>query len=123
MPAPESRTTISMASPTDAVRISTVPFSGVNWLALLITLDSTGTGRVELRVELQRVDPEASLTLAADILGQRTEISLDAGTTTATLVIDVPDAPVWWPVGYGEQPLADLTLVQLRADVGEAAHA
>ena len=35
---------------------------------------------------------------------------MDAGATSATLVVHVPDAPVWWPAGYGEQPLADLTL-------------
>ena len=36
--------------------------------------------------------------------------------TTATLVVDVPDAPVWWPAGYGEQPLADLTLTLSTGD-------
>jgi beta-mannosidase len=55
------------------------------------------------------------LTLSADILGQRAEATLDAGATSTALVIDVPDAPVWWPVGYGEQPLADLT-VTLTSD-------
>jgi beta-mannosidase len=82
----------------------------------LITLDSTGTGRVELRIGLERLDPEASLTLTAEILGQRANISLDGDSTTATLVIDVPDAPVWWPVGYGDQPLADLTLTLASDD-------
>ncbi|HEU4909672.1 MAG TPA: glycoside hydrolase family 2 protein, partial [Propionibacteriaceae bacterium] len=82
----------------------------------LITLDSTGTGRVELRIGLERLDSKASLTLAAEILGLRAEISLDGETTTATVVIDVPDAPVWWPVGYGEQPLADLTLTLATDD-------
>jgi beta-mannosidase len=82
----------------------------------LITLDSTGTGRVELRIGLERLDPEASLTLTAEILGQRANISLDGDSTTATLVIDVPNAPVWWPVGYGEQPLADLTLTLASDD-------
>jgi beta-mannosidase len=38
------------------------------------------------------------------------------GETTTALVIDVPDAPVWWPVGYGEQPLADLTLTLASDD-------
>jgi beta-mannosidase len=81
----------------------------------VVTLDSTGTGRVEVRIELERLDFEADLTLAAEVLGHRTERMLDAGETAATLVIDVPDAPIWWPVGYGEQPLADLT-VTLASD-------
>ena len=81
----------------------------------LVTLDSTGTGRVEVRIELERLDFGAHLTLAAEVLGQRTERTLDAGETTTTLVLDVPDAPVWWPAGYGDQPLADLT-VRLTSD-------
>src|SRR6188472_600459 len=81
----------------------------------LVTLDSTGTGRVEVRIELERLDSEAPLSLTAEVLGQRTERTLDAGETTTTLVLDVPDAPVWWPAGYGDQPLADLT-VRLTSD-------
>jgi beta-mannosidase len=76
----------------------------------LVTLDSAGTGRVEVRIELERLNLDAQLTLAAEVLGQRAEAVVDAGMTDARLVIEVPDAPVWWPVGYGEQPLADLTV-------------
>jgi beta-mannosidase len=82
----------------------------------LVTLDSTGTGRVELRIDLERLDSEAQLTLAAEVLGQRAETVVDAGMTDARLVIEVPDAPVWWPVGYGEQPLADLTVTLVSDD-------
>ena len=82
----------------------------------LVTLDDRGTGRVELRIELERLDSEAPLTLTADILGQRVESAVDQGSAAATLVIDVPEAPVWWPVGYGEQPLAELTLMLSTGD-------
>jgi beta-mannosidase len=76
----------------------------------VVTLDAAGTGRVELWIDLERLDPDASLTVTADILGHRVESPVDASAGTATLVVDVPDAPVWWPIGYGEQPLADLIL-------------
>lgn len=82
----------------------------------LITVDNAGNGRVELRIELERLNAEAQLILAADLLGQHAESRVDAGATTATLVIDVPHAPVWWPVGYGEQRLADLTLTLVGID-------
>jgi beta-mannosidase len=82
----------------------------------VITLDAAGTGRVELWIELERLDPDASLTLAADILGRHFEISVGVGAETATLVVDVPQAPVWWPVGHGDQPLVDLTLTLSAAD-------
>jgi beta-mannosidase len=73
----------------------------------LVTLDGTGTGRVELRIELQRLDDQP-LTVTAEILGHQATATVDGD--HATLVVEVPDAPVWWPAGYGEQPLADLTL-------------
>ena len=82
----------------------------------VITVDAAGTGRVELWIELERLEPDASLTLTADILGRHFESSVDVGAETATLVVDVPEAPVWWPVGYGDQPLVDLTLTLSAAD-------
>jgi beta-mannosidase len=82
----------------------------------IVTLDSAGDGRVELRIDLERLDPEAQLTLAAEVLGRRAESTVDAGACTTTLVIDVPDAPVWWPIGFGDQPLADLTLTLTNDD-------
>jgi beta-mannosidase len=83
----------------------------------LVTVDAAGTGRVELRIDLERSDPQAPLTLAAEVLGQRVESTVGAGVAEATLVLEIPDAPVWWPAGYGEQPLADLTLTLSTADV------
>jgi beta-mannosidase len=82
----------------------------------IVTLDSAGNGRVELRIDLERLDSEAQLTLAAEVLGRHAESTVDAGASTATLVIDVPDAPVWWPIGFGDQPLADLTLILTEDD-------
>ena len=76
----------------------------------IVTVDGGGTGRVELRVDLERLDSDAPLRLTAEILGRHIGGVVDAGATSATLVVHVPDAPVWWPAGYGEQPLADLTL-------------
>jgi beta-mannosidase len=88
----------------------------------VVTVDSAGTGRVELRIDLERIDLErldsdAPVTVAADILGHRAESAVDAGATRATLVIEVPDAPLWWPAGYGDQPLADLNVT--LSTVGE----
>jgi beta-mannosidase len=82
----------------------------------LVTLDTAGTGRVELSIDLERLDYEVALRVSAEVLGHRAEGVVDAGATSATLVVNVPDAPVWWPVGYGEQPLADLTLTLSTGD-------
>ena len=83
----------------------------------LVTLDDGGNGRVELRIELERLDSEAPLTLTAEILGHRVSSAVDHDRVAATLIIDVPEAPAWWPVGHGEQPLAELTLVLSTDDL------
>ncbi len=82
----------------------------------VVTLDTDGTGRVEVRIDIVRLDPEAPLTVSAEILGQRAEIAVDAGATRTTLVVDVPDAPSWWPAGYGDQPLAELAVTLSTVD-------
>jgi beta-mannosidase len=76
----------------------------------LVTLDAAGTGRVQLQVDLERLDAQASLTLIATVLGRRVASTVETGVSGATLVLEVPNAPVWWPAGYGDQPLADLTV-------------
>jgi beta-mannosidase len=82
----------------------------------LITVDDTGTGRAELHVELERLDAETPLTLRAAVLNQAAEATVAPGANSAVVVVKVPDAPLWWPVGYGDQPLAELTLVLSAAD-------
>jgi beta-mannosidase len=82
----------------------------------LVTLDSAGTGRIELRIELERLDSDTPVMVVVEVLGRRTESTMAADQTSATLVIEMPNAPVWWPVGYGEQPLADLTLTLAVGD-------
>jgi beta-mannosidase len=99
-----------------AVRVERWSLARLARVMPLVTLDTAGTGRVELRIDLERVDSEAPLMLAAEILGQRVEHTVDAGATAVRLVVDVPDAPVWWPIGYGEQPLANFILTLSTAD-------
>jgi beta-mannosidase len=82
----------------------------------LVTVGDRGTGRVELHVELERLDTETPLTLHADVLGHAVHATVEPGTSSAVVVVEVPNAPLWWPVGYGEQPLADLTLVLSAPD-------
>jgi beta-mannosidase len=82
----------------------------------VVTIDAYGTGRVEVRIDLERLDSEAPLTVSGDILGHRVESTVDANDTMAIFVIDVPDAPLWWPAGYGGQPLADLNVTLSTVD-------
>ena len=99
------------------VRLERWSLARIAQVVPLVRIDDGGNGRVELRIELERLDSEAPLTLTAEILGQRVAGAVDHDGATATLVIDVPEAPLWWPVGYGEQPLAELTLVLSTGDL------
>ena len=71
-----------------------------------------GVGRVEVHADVVR-DTVATLTIRADCQGRGVEAEVVGG--AATLVVDVPDPALWWPRGYGAQPLSDLR-VELLAD-------
>ncbi len=75
-------------------------------------------GRVETHIEIERAAETTLLVVVEVVAAGRTHRStaiVAPGDTSAVVVVDVPDAPVWWPAGYGAQPLADLT-VTVRDD-------
>ncbi|MFF8473813.1 glycoside hydrolase family 2 protein [Streptomyces sp. NPDC015414] len=81
----------------------------------LVTV-ADGAGRVEVRVEVERTTAGADrpLTVSATVGGgHRVRGAVDG--TRAVLTLDVPGVCLWWPRGYGEQPLYDLEL-ELLAD-------
>lgn len=81
----------------------------------LVTVED-GTGRVEVRLTVERTARGAgrTLTAAASVAGRGTEVSFEGD--EAVLRLDVPGAPLWWPRGYGEQPLHDLDVSLRDAD-------
>lgn len=89
----------------------------------LVTVDGAGTGRVEVHVDVERsgLDDAGPLTVTAEVLGARAAATVPAGGTAAVVTVEVPDAPLWWPAGYGEQPLAELRVTLGAADGGEGA--
>ncbi|GJF34734.1 beta-mannosidase [Kitasatospora sp. NE20-6] len=82
---------------------------------------ATGTGTVELHLDLERTATGAGrdLTVTATAGGRTATAAVPAGQDTAVLVLHVPDAAPWWPRGYGDQPLYDLRLT-LAAEDGTA---
>ncbi len=69
-----------------------------------VTVDEHGLGRVRLAVEVERTRVEAGLTLEALIRGDgggevRVRGAVDG--TSGVVRLEVPDAEVWWPRGYG----------------------
>jgi beta-mannosidase len=81
----------------------------------LVTVDvEQGLGVVELAVEVERTRVEASLAVQATVGGVRVRASLDGASGVVRL--EVPDVRLWWPRGYGEQPLYDVELTLLHGD-------
>ncbi|MFE7647179.1 glycoside hydrolase family 2 protein [Streptomyces phaeoluteigriseus] len=79
----------------------------------LVTVEQ-GVGVVELRVDVERTRVEAELTLEAGVGGRRVRAAVRG--TDAVVRLEVPDPALWWPRGYGEQPLYDVELTLHHGD-------
>ncbi|WP_367124575.1 glycosyl hydrolase 2 galactose-binding domain-containing protein [Streptomyces phytohabitans] len=89
----------------------------------LVTVDADGTGRVEARFALRRTESGADRPLTAVLRLGGTEGDVPAAEASvrvdgahATVTAELPDAALWWPRGYGEQPLYDCELTLRDAD-------
>lgn len=80
----------------------------------LVTVEGD-TGVVRVEVDLERARPDgAPVEVTAQVLGRHAAVPVPAGDRHATVHLRVPDAPLWWPRGYGEQPLAPLRISLIR---------
>ena len=66
---------------------------------------ANGTGRVEVRVRLERATAEP-VTITASVAGRRAQATVDG--IEALLILTVDDPALWWPRGYGDPALYDL---------------
>jgi beta-mannosidase len=73
----------------------------------LVTV-ADGTGRVEVRLEVERTrrGEGRQLTARATVAGVQAEVTFEG--EAAVLELEVADPRLWWPRGYGRQPLYDL---------------
>ncbi|WP_426504075.1 glycoside hydrolase family 2 protein [Dactylosporangium sp. McL0621] len=78
----------------------------------VVTVEGT-TGRVEVLVDLERT-ADAPVLLRAAVGGVEAAVEVPAGATEASVVLEVPDAELWWPRGYGPARLHDL-----RVELGD----
>ncbi|MFJ6195580.1 glycoside hydrolase family 2 protein [Micromonospora sp. NPDC092111] len=74
-----------------------------------------GEGRVALHVEVERA-ADVPLTVRAEVAGVAGEVTVPAGQRTAVLTLTVADPELWWPRGYGGQPLHPLAVTLRTAD-------
>jgi beta-mannosidase len=85
----------------------------------LATVTDDGIGRIEVHAGIERAgtadDRELVLAVRAD--GREVRAEVPARETSAMVTIEIPDVALWWPDGYGDQPLYDL-VVELRDGAG-----
>ncbi|MFC8846293.1 MULTISPECIES: glycoside hydrolase family 2 protein [unclassified Micromonospora] len=85
----------------------------------LVTV-ADGVGRVEVVVEIERSAAEQGaaepVTVRATVAGAAAEAVVAAGERTAALTVEVRDPALWWPRGYGNQPLHPLDVTLHAAD-------
>ncbi|CAG7658396.1 glycoside hydrolase family 2 protein [Actinacidiphila bryophytorum] len=84
---------------------------------------AAGTGRVEAGIVLERTAAGAGrpLTIRLRVGETVTETAVPAEADRATAVAEIADPDLWWPHGYGRQPLYDceVTLLDPAAPAGE----
>ncbi|MEO7586446.1 MAG: glycoside hydrolase family 2 protein, partial [Arachnia sp.] len=84
----------------------------------LVTIDDAGAAHVAVHVDVERSGLEAATDVAVTArLGDITVsgvVPADHSSTVLGIVVQTPQ--LWWPRGYGDQPLHDLT-VGLGGDV------
>ncbi|TLS42971.1 glycoside hydrolase family 2 protein [Streptomyces montanus] len=77
--------------------------------------DGRARGHVELYVDVERTRVEAELSVTARVGGVRASATIDG--TSGLVRLQVPDVALWWPRGYGEQPLYEVEL-ELHGEAG-----
>lgn len=86
---------------------STARLSEVRPIATPSQLDSSGT--VSVHVKVARTS-EAPLVVSATVAGVTAFVNLEPGETEGVVSVHLPDVSLWWPRGYGEQPLYDVAI-------------
>ncbi|MFG3438600.1 glycoside hydrolase family 2 protein [Nonomuraea sp. NPDC047897] len=81
-----------------------------------------GTARVAVHVRVEGADPTAAAEVTASLAGISGRTVIPAGRPDGVITLEVPDPALWWPRGYGEQPLHELVVTAgdevWRGDIG-----
>jgi beta-mannosidase len=77
-----------------------------------VTVAPDGTGRVEVRVRLERA-AEEPVTITASVAGRRASATVDG--IEALLILTVDDPQLWWPRGFGSPSRYDLDVSLVSA--------
>ena len=67
-----------------------------------------GVGKVDVTVDVERTGATTPLLVRAEVAGAQGQVDIAPGESTGTVELEVADPSLWWPHGYGDQPLYDL---------------
>lgn len=89
----------------------------------VVTMEGT-TGVVSVHVEIHRADDAEYRVTVALAEGHTASVNLASGATAGVVEVRMADVHLWWPRGFGEQPLYDLvvTLERDGAPLAERTH-
>jgi beta-mannosidase len=78
-----------------------------------------GVPTLSAHVELEHADAAVPVSIVCKVAGVHAEASVPAGETSAIVSVDVPNARLWWPQGYGAQPRyeVDVTLLHDQVEI------
>jgi len=106
---------------------STARLAEVRPLATADVARGAGLLDVHVRVERAGARDAGPLEVAVRVTGHGADVAgtahLAAGEDAALVRLEVPDAALWWPRGYGDQPLHDVAVTLMGAVTDDAAPA
>lgn len=114
--------TSGLWKPVTLVSWSTARLAAVRPVAT-VTPPAAGTGpagarqagTVRVHVDVARAT-DAPVSVTAAVAGVSRTVELAPGATTSTVTLEVPEVDLWWPAGYGDQPLYDVVVTLHDAD-------
>ncbi|MFZ0768659.1 MAG: hypothetical protein WAM64_05500, partial [Acidimicrobiales bacterium] len=90
--------------------VSIRPLVGVEVPAAISNRPMRGNGALDIHVALEWADETENETVAlrARLDDIESTLKIAGGVSTALIQLEVPDVELWWPRGYGAQPLHNL---------------
>lgn len=102
--------TVGIWRPVTLSSWSTARIAAVRPTATVTRDGDRDRGSVALRVDLEQAS-ESATTVTATVGGESVTAAVDAGAASVDLTVTLDSVERWWPRGYGDQPLYDLSVV------------
>ncbi|WP_314453716.1 glycosyl hydrolase 2 galactose-binding domain-containing protein [uncultured Microbacterium sp.] len=87
----------------------------------VVTVEGT-TGVVSVHVEIERADDADYRVAVALADGRAAHLDFAAGATSGVVELRAAEVELWWPRGFGDQPLYDLSVILEREGATLAEH-